>query len=523
MRQECTYHFPIMKLPKLTSQFAVRAILLIVVAAMLGRIAWLSDDSLITLRTVLNISHGWGYGFNALENVQGYTHPLWMLIWLFVGSLTGSWTFSILFVSLLFAISAVLLILRLTNNILLTITAAALILGSNAITEYSTSGLENPLAFVLIIGLFILLRKPHDQTRMPLIIGFLASLTLLTRLDLALLIAPALAYSVLSEGYSRARFMAMTLLGFVTPLLLWFSFSVLTYGSAFPNTLSAKRNVNIPLLELIQQGLFYLGFSIKHDVITGLIIALGVVVAIVSADRLAKAWTFGVALYLLYVIQNGGDFMASRFLSAPAIVSVAVVVSFVDTALSSSAPTKRYALLLAPMAAVFVSLSVIERPTVLRSNLLTERWDYVDPSVRGIADERAVYTWMGLSPWSWRQDPSSFEGHVTIGVAEREADYWPSKASPMFSPERSGKICGFLGSYGINSGPTTHLIDSCGLTDRFLAETKFDPEGKSWRIGHFERQLPEGYEDAIKYSDPSHLVDPDEEARLRELWKVIRD
>ena len=48
--------------------------------AILLRTAWLSDDALITLRTVLNFTHGYGLTFNVAERVQTYTHPLWMLM-----------------------------------------------------------------------------------------------------------------------------------------------------------------------------------------------------------------------------------------------------------------------------------------------------------------------------------------------------------------------------------------------------------------------------------------------------------
>ncbi|MBU3701361.1 MAG: hypothetical protein FGM58_04855, partial [Acidimicrobiia bacterium] len=58
-----------------------RALLLAIVALAVHRAAWFGDDSLITLRTALNLTHGWGWGFNATEAVQGYTHPLWFLVW----------------------------------------------------------------------------------------------------------------------------------------------------------------------------------------------------------------------------------------------------------------------------------------------------------------------------------------------------------------------------------------------------------------------------------------------------------
>jgi hypothetical protein len=51
---------------------------LILVAA--GLRAWVSDDAYLTFRTIENFLNGYGLRWNALERVQTYTHPLWMLL-----------------------------------------------------------------------------------------------------------------------------------------------------------------------------------------------------------------------------------------------------------------------------------------------------------------------------------------------------------------------------------------------------------------------------------------------------------
>ena len=48
---------------------AVTTLLCFVFLALLLRTAWLSDDGLITLRTVLNLTHGYGLTFNIAERV----------------------------------------------------------------------------------------------------------------------------------------------------------------------------------------------------------------------------------------------------------------------------------------------------------------------------------------------------------------------------------------------------------------------------------------------------------------------
>ncbi len=44
------------------------------------RTAWVCDDAYITFRTVDNFVHGYGLRWNVDERVQGFTHPLWMLV-----------------------------------------------------------------------------------------------------------------------------------------------------------------------------------------------------------------------------------------------------------------------------------------------------------------------------------------------------------------------------------------------------------------------------------------------------------
>ena len=70
----------------------------VVVIAVL-RLAWIGDDALITLRTALNLTNGWGPGFNVTESVQAYTHPLWFLLWVGIGTLTEQWILGILVAS----------------------------------------------------------------------------------------------------------------------------------------------------------------------------------------------------------------------------------------------------------------------------------------------------------------------------------------------------------------------------------------------------------------------------------------
>ena len=55
-------------------------VLIVLALVVLVRTAWVCDDAYITFRVVDNFVGGFGLRWNVAERVQGYTHPLWMLI-----------------------------------------------------------------------------------------------------------------------------------------------------------------------------------------------------------------------------------------------------------------------------------------------------------------------------------------------------------------------------------------------------------------------------------------------------------
>ena len=53
---------------------------------------------------------------------------------------------------------------------------------------------------------------------------------------------------------------------------------------------------------------------------------------------------------------------------------------------------------------------------------------------------------------------------------------------------------------GIAMGTEVHLIDLAGLTDTFIAQQKYEPNG-IWRTRRFQRDVPDGYERVIRLND----------------------
>jgi arabinofuranosyltransferase len=127
------------------------AAFLIAYAAVLIRTAWMCDDAFITLRTVDNFVRGYGLVWNPGERVQAYTHPLWLFVLSAPYAITREPFYTTLALSMLLAIATALLLLWQSRGSVVRLALVGLLLiGSKAFVDYSTSGLENPLSYLLL-------------------------------------------------------------------------------------------------------------------------------------------------------------------------------------------------------------------------------------------------------------------------------------------------------------------------------------------------------------------------------------
>lgn len=455
--------------------------------------AWVSDDAFITLRSIDNFWNGYGLRWNVIERVQPYTHPLWMLLIGAIYGVTREPHLTTLAVSLALTAAVVYLLCRrltLAGRAFALVTLA----GSRAFVDYSTSGLENPLSHLLLAAFWLIAlgsaleRAPDgapdvtpDRTlddgnaarRRLLILATLASLAMLSRLDLVLLTAPG----VIAEIFRNRRVLrardVITILALASiPLVLWHLFALIYYGFLFPNSAYAKLGTGLSSSLLMAQGLRYLRESFRVDPLTLLTIAAATLAALWRRTAATTALASALALYLLYIVRAGGDFMSGRFLTPPFLCAVILLA----TRLPAIAARQRV-VAMALAAAAVVSLAVPASPLRLRRPP-TE----ADPirSEHGIADERGVhYMSMGFVP-------------VLHGLRYTN-HMW---AHPRFGIPRVWSV-GAIGVLGFTAGPGFHGIDPLALADPLLARLDVPP-GAAWRIGHFERKLPEGYEKTLQ-------------------------
>ena len=540
-----------------------RVIALIVLGGMMLRLAWLGDDALITLRAALNLTHGWGAGFNATEAVQAYTHPLWFLLWAAVGKVTGEWVLTILLVGIVLSLGAVALVLWSARSLAVVIAAAVAFALSDAFMEYSTSGLENPLAWLLIGALLVVSQRAMATTvgkglttGQAVAIGLLFAGVVLTRFDLALIAAPIAL--VLAWRWRRHwRAVAVAAVTAVTPLILWFAWSWVTYGSLLPNTFLAKQNLDIPKIELLVQGFRYAWTTADFDPVTAIVLAAGLVVIGVLGTALHRAAGVGVLLYLVYIIYIGGDFMAGRFFAVPfyVVVLAMVLLSARRAEETSAATTDDMRTALAATGVVVLTAGVIlaglgvanRAPTALTAPNAA-RWP--NQQQANVYDARGKFLELnkGLGQWLMTlgklpitvppfMTDFSVDPVMPLHDIRAAANMWPDAAeSPLQRsewpsangtrytvPTQVGVACGLLGAWGILSGPTVHWIDTCALSDRFLAGLPSEGRDFNWVIGHFGREVPDGYPDAVATGDPGKVIDPVQRQRLIDLWETIRE
>jgi len=499
------------------------------------RVSWISDDALITLRQALNLRHGWGPGFNPLENVQAYTHPLWFSLWVFLGYFTNEWMYSIVLFSLACTALAVALIAYVTRNFLTAVLVAIMLVSSNAFIEYSTSGLENPLSYLLVGIIILCVVRAHSETQFPdwnyAFFGLLCALAFLNRMDYAILLVPPI-LSVLWPHRRKVRIIATFGISLATPIILWGAYSFTAFHAFLPNTFEAKRNLHIPLWEVLTQGITYILFSMIHDPVSGIILIVGLAVTLRSRAPGIRPLAYGILLYFAYVIYVGGDFMAGRFLAVPVFMTIFLcVLSRPHFSFMSHRVVSSRLVLSIGAALLLVGVNAITPITSIQ-NPQVPRWRYQSHS--GIADERGYFVQGGRrsvqdlfvdrhepvrTAASIRRiyDPAQISLHEINFLAST----WPSAPEHFALPRNVLTVCGQLGALGIGQGPAIHLIDTCGLTDKFLASLPFSAHSFHWRIGHFSRSVPDGYEKAIRLRDPSFVTDPVMRAHLQRLWSHI--
>ncbi|MEM7519004.1 MAG: hypothetical protein AAF368_19035, partial [Planctomycetota bacterium] len=340
------------------------------------RTAWVCDDAFITMRCVDNATNGYGLTFNPVERVQAFTHPLWALLLLAAHYLFESAYFELIFAGLVSSLAAMLLLARFSRAPWAWLCLPLLAISSKALIEYSTSGLENSLSYVLLVLFAAETLRERALNRSAFRLALIASAIGLNRIDLLVMIAPAMA-AFLWQDRSWRTLKAIAL-GF-SPLFVWEAFALFYYGFPFPNTAYAKLGAGIPQDELWTMGRRYFEDSLQRDWVTLPLILAASLCALTRRKEAPIA--VGILLYLFYVLRIGGDFMSGRFFAVPLVLSLFLLCRL------CAHSGKRWLSLVGPATA----LGLLSPTPMLLSgaDYTLPREILIGPS--GVADERAFY------------------------------------------------------------------------------------------------------------------------------------
>jgi arabinofuranosyltransferase len=477
----------------------LRYLCLALLAVVLLRNLWVSDDAFITLRVVDNFLHGYGLVWNAGERVQVFTHPLWMFLLIPFSFLTPDPLYVFYIPSFLLSLWTISLLFR---NFVVdaprAILGTILLAGSTAFIDYSSSGLENPLTHLLAAAfLIVYLREEPVPLKRFFLLSLLAALGTLNRLDTILLFLPALIQAYLAQSGSRWK-SALVALGGFAPLILWELFAVFYYGFPFPNTYYTKAATGLPLGFLLDQGAKYFVNSLHWDVLTLGTLFFGMLTLLFQRDAKRVGVAAGCLLYMLYILWIGGDFMSGRFFSAIFMAAWVLLMTFGSDQALGLIPRRNLILLL--MLVLLAGLSAERPPVFVRAGQPGMPYDEF-----GVANEK--YYYLEANGWISYTRHGGYHEFAVRGIQTRREHITPVEMNT-------------IGMFGYYAGPDIYVFDSHALADPLRA--RMPVIGPS-RIGHYERVVPDGYMATIESGFTENLIeDPNLRLYYEKLSILIR-
>jgi arabinofuranosyltransferase len=442
--------------------------------------AYLCDDAFITFRTIDNFVRGYGLRWNVVERVQVFTAPLHTLVMsaLYWFTYDRAWLPNadrMYWTSMLFSYGAslggLLWLASRARNVWLSFPTFLLLMSSQAFVTFTSSGLETPLVYLLVI-LFYARFLWTDPTTLRAVFWLLllAALALVNRLDTALLFFPASCWVVI-EGYRRFGRRVLRPIALASlPMVAWFGFALVYFGFLLPNSYYAKMGLGVDASILEQMGWAYLAMNWKQDPVTLGGIALGIILSGFALRTLLAG--IGSLLYVAYIYLIGGDFIGFRFLAPPFLLATIVICRFFDT---------RY-LRRAPLWSTAAVLVLLLYGSITPSSPLRGYRDLPRPG-----DVLFYFDASSLAKWRPEQRfPFSRFGSVRSYEHCREG-----RGIPPDTYIAGGGMRGFC------VGPKVHLLSLSGITDPLIARLPIEIE-THFLPGHVVRPLPAGYLESVQ-------------------------
>lgn len=472
------------------------------------RNAGVTEDAFITFRVIDNFVHGYGLRWNIHERVQVYTNPFWMMlhipfyaIWKDIYSLAIA-------LSLACTIAALLIAYRTlaVSHTVFSIFFVLPLASSYGFVTHSICGLENPLSHLLFAAFVWALLRNNDRYYWFFTFLF-AGLSILNRLDMALICIPAVCFSIYQKGLNQQSFLQCSV--GALPIVAWLVFSVWYYGFIFPNTKYAKLDTGISQLEYLRYGMGYTLNFMSTDPVGFLCVISALFIGPVywfhqkkqSHKAVIKiSLALGLLTYAFYIIMVGGTFVSGRFWSLPVFIACWLICGcFSRKKLSVYA-----AVFVIGIWALLNSESVGKYLLYTRDNFIHTYPDFLAAKVDKTDLRINVFyprKIPSMAAWE-RFCPNCFAQDISTQPVNNSKYY---------------TIRGAVGFYGYKAGPNAVIVDFLGLTDPLISRLP-SAYGKITKgIGNIRRSVPEGYLHAIKTGQTDKL-----HPSLAEYYKRIR-
>ena len=475
--------------------------ILLALFIILLRTAWISDDACISFRTVDNFLHGYGLRWNVAERVQTYTNPLMVFCMIVLCFFTKEYYLTAMIFNICCTFAAVLIFMFgiARGNANRFALPMVLLICSKAFIDFSTSGLENSLEYLIAaIFYYFYLQWDKFSKRRLLFLSFIGCLALLNRMDSILLFLPALVDAFFLKG--EDKWYKNILTGFIgiLPFIDWDMFSLFYYGFLFPYTAYAKLYSGISTAEYFQQGiLYYLDFMSRDPIaFFSILLALFLAIYLFVNYHNGKSLCIGIGmlLYGIYIMRVGGDFMLGRFFAIILFIGMFIVAE--------------YKLGLNFLFQVCVVLILIT--SIMPNNNLISNRLYPDKDsgyYNGIEDGRSYYY-----PATGLLRMSKYGGNFVTNTKN-----WFYTAKKDLLEGENVVVKTGIGYYGLTAGVQIHVVDSLALGDALLARLPaiYNPE---WRIAHFKRLIPDGYLESVESGE--NLI---KDKKLAEYYDVLHN
>lgn len=279
---------------------------------------WISEDGYIFFRYVNNLLEGYGPVFNIGQRVEGFTSPLWLYLLYFLKHFTGlNINLITIFLSYALSIASIFILsISLFHKNHLGIIGFIILLSTDFIFDFSTSGFETPLIIFLTIAIALIIKNKNYDTNIYLF-SFLVSLSILTRPEFGIL------FIIFFFYYSYKSFKEKTLILFkflFFPLITIFPYQIFRmyyYVSVFPNTYYEKKSSII----YIDQGINYFTDFFNSYKITSILLIIFFIINLIKFFINKNFNSLFIVLipscFCLYLFFSGGGYMHGRLFLIP--------------------------------------------------------------------------------------------------------------------------------------------------------------------------------------------------------------